>query len=151
MEFSEDQFIQIYAKKCGHCSPNMLFSYEYEFTCFSCGDNVIKRKRQLSEISRKKINFINRLKYAEHEIFYVFTDVYKTYEAEDFDKIYKALSKIKNKKCKINNNLVKKYEDLDLIRDFEQKYYSKTATGRYEIGYDSVRLMKWLAYFDRFF
>ena len=28
--------------------------------------------------------------------------------------------------------------------DFEQNYWSKTATGNYKIGHDSIRLMKWM-------
>ena len=28
--------------------------------------------------------------------------------------------------------------------DFEQDYWSKTATGVYKIGHDSIRLMKWI-------
>ena len=37
------------------------------------------------------------------------------------------------------------------IPDFEQNRYSKTAQGVYKIGHDSIRLMEWLAYYDRFF
>ena len=33
--------------------------------------------------------------------------------------------------------------------DFEQDYSSRTAQGIYKIGHDSIRLMKWLAYYDR--
>ena len=33
--------------------------------------------------------------------------------------------------------------------DFEQNQYSRTATSFYEIGHDSIRLMKWIAYYDR--
>ena len=33
--------------------------------------------------------------------------------------------------------------------DFVQKYYSRTAIGLYKVGYNSIRLMKWLAYYDR--
>ena len=34
-------------------------------------------------------------------------------------------------------------------QDFEQKYCSRTAIGIYKIGHDAIRLMKWLAYYDR--
>ena len=44
------------------------------------------KKNQLSKIQRKKINFINRLKYAEVRIFSICVDVYKIYEGNDFDK-----------------------------------------------------------------
>ena len=33
--------------------------------------------------------------------------------------------------------------------DFEQNYWSKTATGVYKFGHDSIRLMKWICYYDR--
>ena len=69
MNLSEDEIIQKYAKSCGHCKRNTLLPYESEFTCFSCGYNVNKRKHELSKIQRKQINFINRLKYAEQKIF----------------------------------------------------------------------------------
>ena len=33
--------------------------------------------------------------------------------------------------------------------DFEQDYWSRTAEGIYKIGYDSIRLMKRICYYDR--
>ena len=33
--------------------------------------------------------------------------------------------------------------------DFEQDYSSKTATGKYKIGQDSIKLTKWICYYDR--
>ena len=50
-----------YGKPCGHCNQNILFPYEHEWTCISCGFTLIKRKHELSKIQRKK-NFKNRLK-----------------------------------------------------------------------------------------
>ena len=92
-----DEIIEKYGKNCRHCNRNMLLPYEYEWTCFSCGCNVNKRKHELSKIHRKKINFINRLKYAEVKIFSKCVDVYKIYEGDDY-KIYEVLSTLKNKK-----------------------------------------------------
>ena len=97
MELTEDEIIQKYAKCCGHCNRNTLLTYEYEVTCFSCGYNVNKRKHELSKIQRKEINFINRLKYAEVKIFSICVNVYKIYEGDDFEEIYKVLSTLKNK------------------------------------------------------
>ena len=54
MEVSEDVIIKKCAKNSGHFNRNTLLPYEYEFACFSCGYNVIKRKRELSKIQRKK-------------------------------------------------------------------------------------------------
>ena len=149
MELTEDQIIEKYAKKCLHCSRNTLLPYEYEFTCITCGYNVNKRKNELSKIQRKKINFINRLKYAEVKIFSICVDLYKIYEGDDYDEIYKVLSTLKNKKLKINTILIEKYEDLLKNPDFEQDYWSRTAVGIYKIGHDSIRLMKWICYYDR--
>ena len=100
MNLSEDEIIEKYGKKCGHCNRNMLLPYEYEWTCFSCGFNVIKRKHTLSIIQRKRINFINRLKYAEQETFCICVSVYQIYEGDVYDKIYEVLSTLKNKKIK---------------------------------------------------
>ena len=89
MVLTEDEIIQKYAKRCGHCNRDMLLPYEYEWTCISCGFNINKHKHELSKIQRKKINFINRLKYAEQKIFCICIDVYKIYEGDDYDEIYK--------------------------------------------------------------
>ena len=34
---------------------------------------------------------------------------------------------------------------------FEQNYWSRTAEGFYKIGHDSIRLMKWICYYDRLY
>ena len=87
MELTEDEIIQNYGTQCHHWNRNTLTPYEFEFTCFSCGYNVNKRKHELFKIQRKKINFINRLKYAEVTIFSICVDVYKIYEGDNFEKI----------------------------------------------------------------
>ena len=110
MALTEDEIIQKYAKNCGHCNRNTLLPYEFEFTCSSCGFNINKRKHELSKKQRKKINFMNRLKYAEVKIFSICVDVDKTYEGDGFDEIFKILSTLKNKKLKINNILIEIYK-----------------------------------------
>ena len=149
MELTEDEIIKKYAKNCGHCKRNTLLPYEYEWSCISCGYNVNKRKHELSKIQRKKINFVNRIKYGEVKIFSICVDVYKIYEGDDFNEIYKILSTLKNKKLKINNILIEICEDMLRNLNFEQNKYSITSTGIYRIGYDSIRLMKWICYYDR--
>ena len=149
MELTEDEIIQNYAKNCKHCNRNTLLPYEYEWSCFSCNYVVSKRKIELSKIQRRKINFINRLKYAEIKIFSICVDVYKIYEGDDYDEIFKVLSTLKNKKLKINNTLIEIYKDMIKNSDFEQNYWSRTATGIYKIVHDSIRLMKWICYYDR--
>ena len=59
-------------------------------------------------------------------------------------KIYEILSTLKNKKLKLNIILIEKYRDMTDNPDFEQNYWSKTVTGVYKIGHDSIRLMKWI-------
>ena len=112
MELTEDQIIEKYAKNCLHCNRNTLLPYECEFTCFVCGYNINKHKHELSRIQRKKINFINKLKYAEVRIFCICRDVYKIYGGNDYDDMYKVLSTLKNKKLKINNILIEKYRNM---------------------------------------
>ena len=149
MELTEDQIIEKYGKHCGHCNRNTLLPYEYEYTCFSCGYIVNKRKNELSKIQRKKINFINRLKYAEQKIFCICIDVYKIYQDYDYIEIYKVLSLLKNKKLKINNTLIEIYKDMIKNPDFEQNYWSRTAQGVYKVGHDSIRLMKFICYYNQ--
>ena len=148
MELTEDEIVEKYAKQCGHCNRKTLLPYEYEFTCIAYGYNVSKRKHELSKIRRKKVNFINQLKYVEVKIFSICVDVYRTYEDDDFDKIYEVLSTLKNKKLKINSILIEKYKDLLKNTDFEQDYWSRTAQGVYKIAHDSISLMKWICYYD---
>ena len=59
---SEDEKIEKYGKKCGHCNRNTLLRYEYEWSCFGCGYNVIKRKNELSKIQRREIKFHQKIK-----------------------------------------------------------------------------------------
>ena len=61
MESTEDEIIQKQARNCGHCNRNTLHPYEYEWTCFSCGFNVNKRKHELSKTQRRKNKFYQSL------------------------------------------------------------------------------------------
>ena len=149
MKLTEDQIIEKYGTRCGRCNRNTLLPYEYEWTCFSCNYVVSKRKNELSKYQRKKINFINRLKSAEQKIFCICIDVYKIYEGDDYDEIFKVLSTLKNKKLKINNTLIEIYKDMFQNPNFEQSKYSLTSTSIYKTGHDSIRLMKWICYYDR--
>ena len=115
----------------------------------SCGYNVNKRKHELSKIQRKERNFINRLKYAEVKIFSICVDVFKIYEGDDFSETYKVLSTLKNKELKINNILIEINKDMLKNPIIEQDFWSRTATGIYKIGHDSIRLMKCICYYDR--
>ena len=92
------------------------------------------------------------MKYAEQVIFCLCIVVYKIYEGTDFSRTYEVLSPKKNKKLKMNNIIIEKYKDMiqnpDSGQDY-QEYWSRTALGIFNIGHDSIRLMKWLAYYDR--
>ena len=89
------------------------------------------------------------MKYAEVKIFSICVDLHKIYEGDDYDETFKILSTLKNKKLKINFTLIEKYKDMIKNTDFEQDYWSRTASGIYKIGQDSIRLMKWICYYDR--
>ena len=84
------------------------------------------------------------MKYAEVKNFSICVDVCKIYESDDFDEIYKVLSTLKNIKLKINNILIRKHKNMLQNSDFERNYWSRTASGIYKIGHDSIRLMKWI-------
>ena len=38
---SDDETIEKYAKQCKHCLQNTILPYEYEWSCISCGFNLI--------------------------------------------------------------------------------------------------------------
>ena len=97
MELTEDDIIRKYGKHCGHCNRKTLLPYEYEWACFLCGHNVVKRKHEHSKIQKKKASFINRLKYAEQKIFCICKEVYQLNEGDDYDKINEIFSTLKIK------------------------------------------------------
>ena len=82
-------------------------------------------------------------------MFCICVDVYKIYEDDDYDKIYEVLSTLENKKVKINDTLIEKNKDMLENLGFEQDYWSRTAEGIDRFGHDSIRLMKWLIYYNR--
>ena len=88
------------------------------------------------------------MKYAEQKIFCICVDVYKIYEGDDYDEIYKILSTLKNKKLKTDNIIVEIYKDMLKNTNFEQNKYSLTSSGIYKVAHDCVRLMKWICYYD---
>ena len=49
----------------------------------------------------------------------------------------------------MNNILIEKYKAMLKNQDFEQDHWSRTATGIYKIGHDSIRIIKWICYYDR--
>ena len=53
----------------------------------------------------------------------------KFLKGKDSDKIFEALSTLKNKKLKISNILNERYKDMLENPDFEQDYWSRTAIG----------------------
>ena len=144
---TEDEIIEKYGKQCRHINRKTLIPYEYEWTCFSYYNKIkLEENMNLLNYNEKKINFINRLKYAEQKIFCICVDVYKIYKGNDYDKLNEVLSTLKNKKLRINKILIEKYKDKLENPDFEQNHYSRTAEGVYKIKHDSFRLNKWLAF-----
>ena len=76
-------------------------------------------------------------------------NVYKIDEDVDYKKTFRTLSTFE-KSLKTNNISLEKDKDMLESPDFEQEFYSKNSSGLYQIGHDSIRLMKTKAYYDRF-
>ena len=89
------------------------------------------------------------MKNAAVKKFSICVDLYKIYEGDDYDKIYDVFSTLKNKKRKISNALFEIYKDILKNPNFEQNNYSITSIGIYKIAHDSIRLVKWICYYDR--
>ena len=45
--------------------------------------------------------------------------------------------------------MIEKYKNMFENPDFEQNHYSITSTVINKIAHDSIRLMKWICYYDR--
>ena len=117
----------------------------YEWTCISCRYNDFERKNEVTK-KCKKITFNNRVKYAQKQKLCICFDVYKLYEDNDFNWISEILSR-KNLIKYSGNIPIETYVNLD--KDFEQNYYSKTALDFYKIGHDSFRIKKSMSYYDK--
>ena len=49
MRVTEDETFEKHAEQCEHSAQTTLLPYEYERTCFSCGNNVIKKQFELTK------------------------------------------------------------------------------------------------------
>ena len=58
MKLIEDVFSEKYGKQCMDGLRWTLLPLDYEWSCLSCGCNVMKRKNEITEMRRKKY-FIN--------------------------------------------------------------------------------------------
>ena len=67
----------------------------------------------------------------------------KNYENKDLKEVYDVMAGLKNKKLHLKNRLTDENKKMD--EDFEQDYYSRTTTGVYKIGDDSIRFLRWMA------
>ena len=56
MKLLEEEIFQKNGLLCKHCGQNCLIPYEYGFTCFVCGYNLLKQKLELTKYKRKKID-----------------------------------------------------------------------------------------------
>ena len=91
LEPKDDEIVEKYDGQCVHCGRNTLLPYAYEWTCNSCGYNVISRKIEPTKIQRKKLNSINRVKCAGKKLYKISIDVYKIYESVGFREIFAVL------------------------------------------------------------
>ena len=91
------------------------------------------------------------MKYADVKIFAICVDLYTIYAGDKYDKLYEVLSTLKNKKLKINNIIIEIYKDMLSSPDSEQNYWSRTARGISKIAHNSIKLKKWICYYDRYF
>ena len=53
MELTEVEKTEKNAIQWLHCTHNTLIPFEYEWTCFSCGYNVIEGKMKLQKTTKK--------------------------------------------------------------------------------------------------
>ena len=75
-----------------------LVPYENEFTSISSVYNEINRRKENTKSHREKLDFINRLKYAQKKILCISIDVYKLFEGNDFNGNLDVIWNLKNRK-----------------------------------------------------
>ena len=56
---------------------------------------------------------------------------------------------LSKKKLKFKIDLDEFFKITD--NDFEQNYYSRTSRKTYRVGFDSIKLMKRMAYYDKYY
>ena len=125
MELTEDEILQKYAKQCPSCNRNGLLPYAYEWIYIFCNYNIIKQKHELTK-EQKRQTFSLRLKYAEKNLLYLF-DIMQIYDGEDYDKMLRCLSRLKNKKLNIKKELIDIYKNMP--SEFQQTQFSLSAKG----------------------
>ena len=91
---------------------------------------------------------MKRFKYAEQKIYCNCIEVYQIYEDDDYNKIFEVLSKLGNKNFKKKTIIIsiEKLKQMLQNPDFEQNYYSRTATGIYKSGHDNIGRKFWLTF-----
>ena len=58
MILTDHEKIEKYAKEWKHCIRNAILRSEDEWTCVAWGCNIIKKKNDLTKISKKKNKFL---------------------------------------------------------------------------------------------
>ena len=112
MEFTEDETLKEYANKHVHCLRKTLLRDKDEWTCFSCGNKVMKGKIELTKIQRNE-NFVSWAKYADKRDFMCLHMFNKKIEGEDFNEFFVVLSFLKENKLNNESEVVenkKKHE-----------------------------------------
>ena len=70
---------------------------------------LLKTEKMTEKSFRKKINFIIRLKFAQHKLFCISVNVYKIHEGDEFEEFFEVLSKFQKKKLKFQTKFVEKH------------------------------------------
>ena len=66
-----------------HCLRNAILPDDYEWTCFSCGFNVMKQNNQLTISPGNKLNLFDGIKCSEKKMFVNCTDKSRICEGDD--------------------------------------------------------------------
>ena len=107
MELGEDEIVGKYDKRGLNCMTNTIKTIRIRRDLFFKSIGRYKRKNWTYKNTTKK-NINNRLIHAEKKFICSCIDVNEIYEGGHFSKILETLSRLKDRKLTIKNELVEK-------------------------------------------
>ena len=106
----------------------------------------MKQNREPTKIQRKKLCQSIGICWKKKLCMCILVSIF--YESYDIEKLNAWSTKVEKGK-KFINELVEKYKKMD--KDFEQNYCSRTTKGIYRVEVEYIRLMKWMASYDKYY
>ena len=97
------------------------------------------------------MNFVNRLKHAQHKTFCNCIHISNFFEGDDLENMVVCLTSVKNRKLYIKNVLIGKKQKLLKKFWLRTSFLFKTTKSVHQIELNSARSLKWTGCYDKYF